>query len=74
MHFYYIINFLNNYIMAAITVVGIALLIIYGLTKVLNFYGVDISVYGSYLAFYIFIMISALVLPREYVRIKSTHE
>ena len=59
--------------MAAVTVVGITLLIIYGLTKVLNFYGIDSSIYGSYLAFYIFIMISALVLPREYVRIKSTH-
>lgn len=60
--------------MAAITVVGITLLLVYGLTTILNFYGIGINVYGSYLAFYIFIMISALVLPREYVRIKSTHE
>jgi hypothetical protein len=60
--------------MSAITVVGITLLLVYGLTKILDFYGIGINVYGSYLAFYIFIMISALVLPREYVRIKSTHE
>ena len=60
--------------MSAITVVGITLLLVYGLTKILDFYGIGINVYGSYLAFYIFILISALVLPREYVRIKSTHE
>jgi hypothetical protein len=59
--------------MSAITVVGVTLLLVYGLTKILDFYGVGINVYGSYLAFYIFIMITALVLPREYVRIKSTH-
>jgi hypothetical protein len=60
--------------MSAITVVGITLLLVYGLTKTLDFYGIGINVYGSYLAFYIFILISELVLPREYVRIKSTHE
>jgi hypothetical protein len=59
--------------MSAITVVGVTLLLVYGLTKILDFYGVGINIYGSYLAFYIFIMITALVLPREYVRIKSTH-
>jgi hypothetical protein len=59
--------------MSAITIVGVTLLLVYGLTKILDFYGVGINVYGSYLAFYIFIMITALVLPREYVRIKSTH-
>lgn len=58
---------------SAITIVGITLLIVYGLTKVLNFYGVGINVYGSYLAFYLFIMISAIVLPRDYVKIKSTY-
>ena len=43
--------------MSAITVVGITLLLVYGLTKILDFYGIGINVYGSYLAFYIFIMI-----------------
>lgn len=59
---------------SAITIVGITLLIVYGLTKVLNFYGVGINVYGSYLAFYVFIMISALVLPRDYFKIKSSYD
>ena len=56
--------------MSAITVVGITLLLVFTLMKILDFYDVGINVYGSYLAFYIFIMISALVLPREYIRLK----
>lgn len=53
-----------------ITILGIATLLVYGLTRLLEFYGVGINVYGSYIAFYIFMLISAFILPREYTKIK----
>lgn len=57
-----------------ITILGISLLLIYGLTKILEFYGIGIDVYGSYLAFYLFLLLSAFVLPRNYnkFRLKIT--
>jgi hypothetical protein len=55
-----------------ITSLGVSILLVYGITKVLEFYGVGINVYGSYIAFYFFLLITAFVLPRNYPNIKST--
>jgi hypothetical protein len=52
-----------------ISILGIALLLFYGITRILEFYGIGINVYGSYIAFYIFILISMLVLPHNYMNI-----
>jgi hypothetical protein len=52
-----------------ITTLGLALIIIYGITRILEFNGIGINVYGSYLAFYIFILITMYVLPRQYNKI-----
>jgi branched-subunit amino acid ABC-type transport system permease component len=52
-----------------ITTLGISLLLVYGLTRILEFYGIGINVYGSYIAFYFFILISSFILPREYPKI-----
>ena len=52
-----------------ITTLGITIILIYGLTKLLDFYGIGINVYGSYIAFYFFILISTFILPREYPRV-----
>jgi hypothetical protein len=49
-----------------ITMLGITLLLIYGFTRVLEFYGIGINVYGSYIAFYLFILITVYILPTEY--------
>lgn len=49
-----------------ITILGFSALLVYGLTKIMDFYGIGIEVYGSYLAFYAFLCISAFILPREY--------
>ena len=57
---------------SAITTVGISILLVYVLTRVLEFYGIGINVYGSYMAFYMFIMISLFILPRNYTTIKLT--
>ena len=56
--------------MNTVTIVGIALLSIYALTKILEFFGIGIDVYGSYLAFYLFLLLSYFVLPREYYKLK----
>lgn len=55
-----------------ITTLGISILLVYGLTRILEFYGIGINVYGSYIAFYFFILISSFILPREYSKITST--
>jgi hypothetical protein len=49
-----------------VTILGLSILIIYTLTKILNFYGISINVYGSYLAFYIFILMASFCLNRYY--------
>lgn len=54
-----------------ITILGVALLLIYGITRILEFYGIGINVYGSYIAFYIFILISTFVLPQNYIELNS---
>ncbi len=54
-----------------ITILGISVLLVYGITRVLEFYGIGINVYGSYIAFYFFILISSFVLPRNYYKLKS---
>jgi hypothetical protein len=54
-----------------ITSLGVSILLVYGITKVLEFYGVGINVYGSYIAFYFFLLITAFVLPRNYPNIKG---
>ena len=53
-----------------ITTLGISIVLVYGLTRILEFYGIGINVYGSYIAFYLFILITSFVLPREYPKIK----
>ena len=55
---------------AIITTLGMSILLVYGFTRILEFYGVGINVYGSYIAFYLFILISSFVLPRDYVKLK----
>lgn len=49
-----------------ITGLGLALLFMYGFTKILEFYGIGINVYGSYIAFYLFLLITMYILPTKY--------
>ena len=53
-----------------ITTLGISILLVYGLTRILEFYGIGINIYGSYLAFYGFLLIYSFILPREYYKLK----
>lgn len=56
---------------STITILGISILLVYGLTRILEFYGIGINMYGSYIAFYAFILISTFVLPHNYSKIKQ---
>ena len=52
--------------MDTITILGISLLFFYCVTSILQFYGIDTSVYLIYILFYIFIIISRFILPTNY--------
>lgn len=52
--------------MNTITLIGFSLIFLYSLIQIFKFYGIGQDVYGIYLAFYIFIMISIIVLPNKY--------
>lgn len=54
-----------------ITIIGLALLLIYAITKILDFFGIGIDVYGSYLSFYLFLLLSYFVLPHENFKLNS---
>jgi hypothetical protein len=57
------------YTMSKITTFGITILIIYSITNILNFYGIGVDKYGSYLAFYIFLLLCYYILNRDYPKI-----
>jgi hypothetical protein len=46
--------------------VAIVLFLFLAIMKLLQFYGVGVNVYGSYIAFYIFLIVSTYILPKEY--------
>jgi hypothetical protein len=52
--------------MNAITLIGLSIVFFYSITQILKFYGVGEDIYGVYILFYIFIIISILVLPNDY--------
>jgi hypothetical protein len=52
--------------MNPITLLGLSIIFFYCLIQILNFYGVGQDVYGVYILFYIFIIISILILPNDY--------
>ena len=62
------------YYMDTITILGISLLFFYSLTTILQFYGIDTSVYAIYILFYVFLIISQLILPTTFVKLFPTPE
>jgi len=49
---------------SAIGTVALSLLLMYIIVKILSFYGFDINSYGTYITFYLFLLITMLVLPQ----------
>ena len=52
-----------------ITILGVSILLFYTIVTILKFYGINESIYGTYLLFYIFIILSILVLPSDYPKV-----
>jgi hypothetical protein len=52
-----------------ITLLGVSLIFFYTISKILNFYGVGEEVYGYYIIFYAFMLVSILILPNEYPKV-----
>jgi len=48
-----------------ITGIGLALLLLFCIPKILNFYDITIEMYGPYLAFIVFVLITMFILPRN---------
>ncbi len=63
------VSFINNTVesMSGLTAFGLTMLIIYAITRVLNFYEIGANVYGSYLVFYIFLIIAVYNIPRYHL-------
>ena len=55
--------------MNPITLIGFSIIFFYSIIQILKFYGVGEDVYGVYILFYIFIIISIIVLPSEYPKV-----
>lgn len=49
---------------STIGTVVLSLLVMFIIVKILTFYGFDISSYGTYIAFYLFLLVTMLVLPQ----------
>ena len=51
--------------MNIITIIGITIILLYSITNIFSFYGIGYDVYGVYVLFYLFILISANILPTD---------
>jgi hypothetical protein len=52
-----------------ITILGLSVIIFYSLTQILKFYSIGEEVYGYYLLFYAFMILSVMILPNSYPKI-----
>jgi hypothetical protein len=55
--------------MNPITLIGFSIVFFYSLTQILKFYGVTEDMYGSYILFYVFLIVSIIVLPNNYPKV-----
>jgi uncharacterized membrane protein YagU involved in acid resistance len=49
-----------------LTIFGFSMIFTFVITNLLEFYGVGADVYGSYVGFYVFLLVSMFVLPLDY--------
>jgi hypothetical protein len=49
-----------------ITTIGLSTIIFYTMINILKFYGINENIYGIYLLFYLFMVVSIIVLPNNY--------
>ena len=53
-----------------ITLLGISTLICYSLIQIFKFVGISEENYAVYMLFYIFLLISFIILPRDYPKVE----
>lgn len=51
---------------SVITGIGLTIIVGYCVIQILKFYGVDVSEFGIYLSFYLFLFLSVFILPNNY--------
>jgi hypothetical protein len=51
--------------MTTVWIILISLLTLYIFVQIFNFYGFDSSYYGTYMVFYLFLLLTFLVLPKK---------
>jgi hypothetical protein len=51
--------------MSKVTIFGFTILLLYSITKILNFYGIGVEKYGPYLMFYVFLILCVNILTTE---------
>jgi len=49
-----------------IMIIVITIVVIKIVTQIFDFYGIGQDIYGFYLAFFIFLLITSFILPRKY--------
>lgn len=52
--------------MESITLLGLSIIILYVLSQILKFFGIGEETYAPYFLFFIFIVITTFVLPKNY--------
>jgi hypothetical protein len=52
--------------MESITLLGLSIIILYVLSQILKFFGIDQETYAPYFLFFIFLVITTFVLPKNY--------
>lgn len=55
--------------MSSITLLGLSIIFLYSLIQILKFYGIGEDAYGSYVMFYIFILLCIFILPNNYPKV-----
>ena len=55
--------------MNVITLLGLSIILFYSITQILKFYGIGEDVYGVYILFYIFIVLTIIILPNDYPKV-----
>jgi hypothetical protein len=53
-----------------ITIIGFSLIFLYIIIQILKFYGVSSDEYGTYIGFYLFLLLSILILPNSFASLK----
>jgi len=49
-----------------ISIIGFSIIFLYVITQILTFYGIRSDAYGTYIGFYLFLLLSIVILPNSY--------